>query len=143
MMERNGSDTLPAEQVGSGFLIVLAILLMVFPATSRAQQPLRQGQVDTVAAVNIGDSGFMSATMNLFQQHVSPIDGDRCPMYPSCSQYSREAFSKHGFFMGWVMTCDRLLRCGRDERSTAPRIIIHDGTRYYDSIEDNDFWWGR
>lgn len=62
-------------------------------------------------------------------------------MYPSCSQYSIESFEKHGFFIGWMMTCDRLYRCGRDELRLSPRIIINEQKKTYDPVENNDFWW--
>ena len=86
------------------------------------------------------DRGYMAAVIDLFRRHLSPIDGDRCPMYPTCSRYSLEAFDKHGPVMGWVMTCDRLLRCGRDELTTASRVIVDGRWRCLDTVEDNDFW---
>lgn len=82
-----------------------------------------------------------SGAVQLFQRYISPIDGDRCPMHPSCSAYSRDAFEKHGLLMGWFMTCDRLLRCGRDEWQVSPRVVINGELRCYDSVEQNDFWW--
>ncbi len=50
----------------------------------------------------------------LYQRFLSPIDGHRCPMRPSCSKYSREAIQEYGFFKGLLLTMDRLLRCGSD-----------------------------
>lgn len=82
-----------------------------------------------------------SGAVRFFQRHISPIDGDRCPMHPSCSAYSLDAFEKHGLVMGWIMTCDRLLRCGRDELSLAPRVVVDGRVRWYDPVEHNDFWW--
>lgn len=78
-----------------------------------------------------------------FQHYISGIDGDRCPMYPTCSQYSLDALQKHGLLMGWVMCCDRLLRCGRDELTISPVVIIDGDRRCYDPVENNDFWWAR
>ena len=42
---------------------------------------------------------------------VSPFLGSRCRFSPSCSQYAREAFERHGFFRGLVIAGARLLRC--------------------------------
>jgi len=64
-------------------------------------------------------------------------------MYPSCSEYSKQAIHKHGFAVGWTMTMDRLMRCGRDEIKLAPRIFVNGEWRYYDPVESNDFWWSR
>jgi len=55
-----------------------------------------------------------SSTYSFYKQYISPVDGDRCTMYPSCSAYSKEAFIKYGFFKGFIVTCDRLTRCGND-----------------------------
>jgi putative membrane protein insertion efficiency factor len=75
--------------------------------------------------------------IKIYQDYISPIDGDRCTMYPSCSQYSKIAFKKHGFIKGFIMTCDRLLRCGGDEMKVS-KIIVIKGNRYiYDPVEND------
>jgi hypothetical protein len=74
------------------------------------------------------------------RNYISPIDGKTCPMYPSCSKYSLLCFEKHGFFVGWVMTCDRLLH-EADEMRKAPVISINRVERFHDPLENNDFWW--
>jgi putative component of membrane protein insertase Oxa1/YidC/SpoIIIJ protein YidD len=76
-----------------------------------------------------------------YRTHVSPIDGKDCPMYPPCSMYSLQCFNKHGFFIGWMMTCDRLFRCGRDELRLSPEVFINGKSKCYDPLENNDFWW--
>ncbi|HKK90834.1 MAG TPA: membrane protein insertion efficiency factor YidD [Desulfobacteraceae bacterium] len=78
-----------------------------------------------------------------YQKHLSPVDGDRCSMYPTCSGYAAETFKKHGFPVGWIMTCDRLLRCGRDEVKRSPVLTVKGRTRCYDPVAANDFWWYR
>lgn len=76
-----------------------------------------------------------------YRNYISPIDGKNCPMYPTCSQYSVLCFQKHGPFIGWMMTCDRLFRCGRDELRLSPEIIMNGALTCYDPLENNDFWW--
>ncbi len=61
-------------------------------------------------------------------------------MYPSCSHYSRQAFSEYGPIIGWVMTTDRLMRCGRDEMNVAPTVYIDGVPKKYDPLEHNAFW---
>lgn len=61
-------------------------------------------------------------------------------MYPSCSQYSKQAVSKHGALLGWFMTTDRLMRCGRDEMRLSPPVLVNGERLYYDPIEVNDSW---
>ena len=80
--------------------------------------------------------------LRFFQVYISPVDGDRCPSYPTCSQYAREAVRKHGAMIGLVMTFDRLIH-ETDEVRRAPLIRVHGSYRYYDPVENNDFWWDK
>jgi putative membrane protein insertion efficiency factor len=79
--------------------------------------------------------------LSLYREQVSAVDGDRCPMSPTCSEYALRAFDKHGPFMGWIMTCDRLLRCGGNEIDTAPPVVRGGRRHWHDPVEANDFWW--
>ena len=79
--------------------------------------------------------------VEFYRKYISKVAGNRCSMYPSCSQYSIDAFKKHGSVMGCIMSCDRLLRCGRDEIRLSPPVWINGERRCYDPISNNDFWW--
>ncbi len=78
--------------------------------------------------------------LNFFSEYISKVDGDRCPMYPTCASYSRQVFRKHGFFVGIVMTADRLIH-ESDEMEYVPRVTVGDRVRYFDPVNENDFWW--
>lgn len=84
---------------------------------------------------NIG--GWLAA---FYRDHISPVDGSRCPSMPSCSSYSTRAFQKHGFFKGWVMTVDRLFHEGEEVRFS-PLIDVDGEWKIFDPLENNDFWW--
>jgi putative component of membrane protein insertase Oxa1/YidC/SpoIIIJ protein YidD len=89
-------------------------------------------------------AGFLAAVLEIYRgplNHLYAIRGAQCPMYPTCSEYSRQAIARHGLVIGWMMTTDRLLRCGRDETRLAPRIMIDGQLKTYDPVEENDFWW--
>ena len=88
-------------------------------------------------------TGTFLYPIKFFQKYISGADGDRCAMHPSCSSYSARAFGKHGVFWGWIMTCDRLMRCGRDEVRHSPPVWKDDVAYSYDPVENNDFWWDR
>ena len=50
----------------------------------------------------------------LYQKTLSKILhflGVRCRFYPTCSEYSMEAFKKHGFLKGSWLSFKRLIRC--------------------------------
>jgi putative component of membrane protein insertase Oxa1/YidC/SpoIIIJ protein YidD len=78
--------------------------------------------------------------VGFFREYISPVDGDRCPSYPTCSQYSLEAIRKHGVLLGLVMTFDRLIH-ESDEVRGAPAVKVYRSYRHYDPVENNDFWW--
>ena len=75
-----------------------------------------------------------------FSKYISPVDGDRCNMYPTCAAYSRQAIEKHGFVFGMLLTADRLIH-EANETDSAPLVRIYDRLRYLDPVSNNDFWW--
>lgn len=79
--------------------------------------------------------------IKFYQDHISAVDGNRCQMYPSCSSYASKAIEKHGLALGWVMTMDRLVRCGRDEEKVSIQILVNNQEHIYDPVKNNDFWW--
>lgn len=79
--------------------------------------------------------------INIYRDYISPVNGDRCPSVPTCSSYALQAFKKHGFFIGWLMTVDRLIHEGQEERSVSPLIYPNGTWKLYDPVENNDFWW--
>jgi hypothetical protein len=88
-------------------------------------------------------SGFNPAQwlLSFYKNHISPVDGGRCPSYPSCSLYAEQAMKKHGFFMGWIMTVDRLIHEGKEETAVSPYIHSDGEDLILDPVENNDFWW--
>jgi len=70
------------------------------------------------------------------QQVISPVDGPRSHYRPSSSQYMKLAMYRYGFFKGFIMGCDRLLRENNEE--WVYRKIECDGKIYkYDpAVED-------
>lgn len=103
---------------------------------------------DATRVVAAGENGTdKEAEFNLgawfasfFSKHLSPIDGSRCPSEPSCSSYSAQAFRKHGFVMGWLMTVDRLIH-ESDEDKISPVVVKNGKGKIVDPLENNDFWW--
>lgn len=46
-----------------------------------------------------------------YQTYISPLSGPTCRFYPTCSQYSIEAFKKYGFLKGLWLTIKRVSKC--------------------------------
>ena len=49
--------------------------------------------------------------IRLYQWLVSPMLGQRCRYYPSCSQYAVQAVKRFGILRGLILAGWRLLRC--------------------------------
>ena len=49
--------------------------------------------------------------IRLYQKYISPIKPPCCRFTPTCSAYALEAFQKRGFFVGFILTVWRILRC--------------------------------
>jgi putative membrane protein insertion efficiency factor len=49
--------------------------------------------------------------LKLYRLVISPLYGDVCRYYPSCSAYSLRAVQVHGAIRGTWLTARRLLRC--------------------------------
>ncbi|WP_231715639.1 membrane protein insertion efficiency factor YidD [Desulfosarcina widdelii] len=118
--------------MNDGGLIILFLIFMV--GVARADST-RQEQAEQTAA-----SSILTGPIHFYQEYLSGADGHRCPMTPSCSGYAVQAIRRHGAFLGWIMTCDRLMRCGRDELKLSPSVITRQGIRCQDPLDNNDFW---
>ncbi len=53
----------------------------------------------------------MIALVRFYQKFISPIKPSCCRFTPTCSAYAIEAFKKRGFFVGFILTVWRILRC--------------------------------
>lgn len=51
------------------------------------------------------------AIMKAYRRLISPLYGEVCRYYPSCSMYSLQAYQKFGLVRGIWLTLIRLVRC--------------------------------
>jgi uncharacterized protein len=51
------------------------------------------------------------AILRVYRAVISPLYGDVCRYYPSCSAYTLEAIQRHGVVRGVWLGGRRLLRC--------------------------------
>jgi putative membrane protein insertion efficiency factor len=54
---------------------------------------------------------ILIAIIRFYKYFISPLLGNRCRFYPSCSSYSLEALQLHGAIIGSYLTLKRLLKC--------------------------------
>jgi putative membrane protein insertion efficiency factor len=69
--------------------------------------------------------------IRVYQRLLSPIVGQRCKYYPSCSEYAAQAITKFGILRGLVLAGWRVLRCNP---------FSHGG---YDPVEDQRLFKSR
>lgn len=71
------------------------------------------------------------AVMQLYRRVVSPLYGQVCRYYPSCSRYALEAYQQRGLIVGTALTVWRLLRCNPFTRGgvdDVPRRMVQNFT---------------
>lgn len=55
--------------------------------------------------------GLIRLILRGYQLFISPLLGNHCRFYPSCSQYAIDAVEKHGTLRGSLLAIRRLSRC--------------------------------
>jgi hypothetical protein len=128
------------------FSIKISLFLILALSLVFVNGPLGRAAEDTPESNPANQeekSGFNlgAAFLSIFRDHISAVDGDRCPSIPTCSAYGVEAFQKHGFFKGWMMTVDRLMHEGKEEHAVSPLVFSDGKWKIYDPVKNNDFWW--
>lgn len=114
------------------------------PASAR-RKPLSTIAVKFYLPEKAGESSgagtsVFQGLLGFYRKVISPVDGNRCVMAPTCSLYGHQAIQEHGVIMGIFLTADRLLHEG-DEISRVRRIKENGETLYLDTLEANTYWW--
>ncbi len=108
-------------------LIVCFVTQLAF-AQNGMNHPPNSILSDSMERYGAGSSVFF----DFYQNYLSPIKGgNRCPMYPSCSQYAKILFDSVSIYSAFTGTCERLLRCGH-ELHLYPQITINNRIKRYD-----------
>lgn len=54
---------------------------------------------------------FVISLIKLYQYCISPLIPPSCRFFPTCSNYTQEALTRHGFVKGLWLSVKRVLRC--------------------------------
>jgi hypothetical protein len=76
----------------------------------------------------------------IYAHTLGAIDGDRSAAAPVNSLYARQAFDRHGPWLGTLLAIDRLLRDAREMARPLARVADDGRVRYLDPLSRNDFW---
>jgi putative component of membrane protein insertase Oxa1/YidC/SpoIIIJ protein YidD len=109
------------------------------PWDEAAYRPQVEGQTTAHKPHSSVPTVFFTSLLTFFQKVISPVDGDRCPSYPTCAAYSKQAYQKHGAIVGTLMTIDRLIH-EASEAQFSPTVEVHGVRRVYDPVSANEFW---
>lgn len=108
----------------NGFLSFFWKSLLIFPFLLNADpwgkdaDLAKQTSPTSTQCICVSNSPITSwgiRAIRFHQEVISPADGPRSHFIPSSSQYALDAMKKYGFFQGFTMGCDRLMRENEDE----------------------------
>ncbi len=54
---------------------------------------------------------FLVILIRIYQKFISPLKGQTCRFYPTCSEYSVQALKKYGFMSGSWKSIKRISKC--------------------------------
>ena len=54
---------------------------------------------------------LLTIVIKFYQYFISPLTGQNCRYYPTCSAYAIEAVKKYGSLKGTALAAKRVLRC--------------------------------
>ncbi|MCX6993646.1 MAG: membrane protein insertion efficiency factor YidD [Kiritimatiellaeota bacterium] len=74
-----------------------------------------------------------------YRSQIRPALGDRCSLRPNCSEYSRQAFQKHGV-LGLALTADRFFREPSVVAAAEHPVDVNGKWYYADPLSDHDWW---
>lgn len=77
--------------------------------------------------------------ITFYRSQIGPAIGERCVLEPSCSEYCRQAFAKHGW-LAFAIQGDRFVREPDVVAEKKNPIQKRGRTRYPDPLEDHDWW---
>jgi putative membrane protein insertion efficiency factor len=64
-----------------------------------------------VAAIVLLPRNAAVLALRGYRAVISPLYGDVCRYYPSCSSYALQAIQEHGFVLGSGLAVRRIIRC--------------------------------
>lgn len=96
----------------------------------------------SAAAASPGESSAVKLpflwSLWLYRNAISPLDGVRCGLYPTCSAYATDAVRKHGVLAGGFLAADRLIHESSVRPPEYPKIEKFGRVFLHDPVERND-----
>jgi len=98
------------------------------PAYARGEASFRVK--DAARGIPLLPRNLLLALLALYRRVISPLYGDVCAYYPSCSAYAVGAVQQHGAAKGAVLAAWRVLRCNPWTKGGVDDVHPHPHFRY-------------
>ena len=102
--------------------------MTALPASSLGTGELRAG--DVVRSIPLLPRNTVLGFLTAYRAVISPLYGDVCAYYPSCSAYAVGAVQQHGAVRGTVLSAWRILRCNPWTKGGVDDVRPHEHFRY-------------
>lgn len=127
-----------AKRLGLAF----SVIVLLAAGTAVGNENLIDGELES-ASRSRSRAPVCCALVGFYQRIISPIGASSCRMCPSCSAFAREAFARHGFLRGMMLTSDRLMRDSFFAGTEYPLICKDGRWLHHDPLRENTLWWRR
>jgi putative membrane protein insertion efficiency factor len=118
--------------------LVLGTFSVAYGSTDKMKSPHVKRSLNT-SGYELETSApriVLLGSLRFFQRYISPVDGDRCGFFPSCSAFARQALARRGVAVGVMLTADRLMRCTVFKRPGPDYMLLPSG-KLFDPIDNN------
>lgn len=121
-------------------VVVFGLALQASPAFGDSMgAPPEELRTRSLSPDAKGDQVLREIPFRFLKEVISKVDGPRCSMYPTDTQFALEASRRHGPILGLLFLVDRLFH-EWSESKKAPVIVVYGKKRFYDPLDANDFW---
>lgn len=102
--------------------------MSALPATSIGTA--RMQSADLARSIPLIPRNLVLGFLTAYRSVISPLYGDVCAYYPSCSAYAVGAVQQHGALRGTALSAWRILRCNPWTRGGVDDVHPHEHFRY-------------
>ncbi|KJQ52569.1 putative membrane protein insertion efficiency factor [Microbacterium sp. SA39] len=85
---------------------------------------------DVLRSIHLIPRNMVLGFLTAYRKTISPLYGDVCAYYPSCSAYAVGAVQQHGAVRGTLFSAWRILRCNPWTRGGVDDVRPHQHFRY-------------
>ncbi|WP_435748477.1 membrane protein insertion efficiency factor YidD [Microbacterium sp. PMB16] len=102
--------------------------MTALPASSIGSAHMQAG--DLIRSIPLIPRNLVLGFLTAYRKTISPLYGDVCAYYPSCSAYAVGAVQQHGAVRGTLFSAWRILRCNPWTRGGVDDVRPHEHFRY-------------